>query len=716
MGYIHYAEAVMHRFRRWLEKLESILAMSEIVGWASGLFPRLKAHFRQPQNRVMWGILILATVLRCIYLDMIPFGVPEIRYLRQGLAIVEQRRLPLASQGSASAIAEPAMAAYLLAIPLAISRDPRVVALFVASLNVLAVFGLYALARRYYGVQVAIIAATLFAVNPWSVVFARQIGPFGLLPPFGVLLLYGLCTSLLKNNPWGWALTAASLGIMSSINLTSLVLAPVVIVILAIYYRRVRWLHLLLGICLAIIILLPYLYYENANRFADLRSLGRLFTSANKARAWDALRASAWLHSGGHLASLTGVSADQFQPDGSPLGWLDILAMLLYLFSLPAMGIQAFRAWGHWKESQDPAKFVVPVLWLCLPLALAMLVGKTDLDYTLALWPTGFLSMGLLAEWLLALPNTLRRLKRLWWSPYLQFGGWLALLLIVTWQAYTLVYLDSFLMRHDTSGGTYSVPLRFWRRTANLVRREVQAANADQVWILTLGSDPAQDEYPSALDYLLKPDLKTVFLRRNKEESLLLPAARPGVYLITHPSPQAEGALWRLRAEEKGVVIFPGRHEARVQVADARPPEQLLDAIQQRGFWALDSGLRLLGYDGPTDARAGQRITLSTYWTFQHIPPQERAFRHKLFCQLLDQDGTKVAQWQGLGLAEPYWEEGLLLVQWVDLLLPASLQKGEYDLVAGMYRVDESYRNRSIDEKGRDLGDTLYLGTIRIGE
>jgi hypothetical protein len=219
------------------------------------------------------------------------------------------------------------------------------------------------------------------------------------------------------------------------------------------------------------------------------------------------------------------------------------------------------------------------------------------------------------------------------------------------------------------------------------------------------------------LSYLLGPQVHPVFLGQGGTECMLLPAGRPGVYLLTRPSPPVEKMLHHLRAEEKGVVFFPeNKLEVRVWGLPKRDVEDMLNLVSHRGLWGWDSGLWLVGYDLPATIKPGEILTFVGSWTFQDVPSQEHLMRHALFNYLVGTDGAFAAIRADLGLPERYWAGGLLLLQWVDLKLPETMPAGDYTLFIGMDRLSDSYRHRLMDGQGHILGESLSLGPVRVSK
>ena len=690
---------------------------------SAGIWGRLRATFHAPATQTLLAIVLLAAILRLGYLDMIEFKLDEARHLGNGLAIIENTRLPLVGSHSSLGLYKPPLMSYLLALPLLIGRDPRLASAFIALLNILGVAGLYLLAKRYYSQRIATLAALLLAVNPWAIVYSRKVFTADVLLPFGVLLLYGLHLALIDRDPWGWVLSPVALAIMLNITFSPALLVLTVLALIILYPRRAAPSYLLLGLCLATLISTPYLYYLNLSRLAEVKplvrrlldSLGSSGGAGGSTPAALILRMATWFHSGRNLASLSGASAEQFMPSHSRWFVFDRVAQAFFVLALASLPSLAVRAWSHWKERQDPAKYVILMAWLWLPLIalLAAEPGWFEPHYLVILYPASFLCIGLLLDWLLGRFDG-GLFGRNCWAVPLRLLCWLIVLGMVGWQAYSVIYLYRFVGSHDTSGG-YGLPLRFWQRIAQVTRREVVAAKTDQVWIVVQGTDPSYQEQPAILSYLLEPEVKAVFMGRGGHEAMLLPAARPGVYLLARHSPVVENMVAQLGGAQKALVLSPNDDlAARIYVTPAYPVDDMLALIEHEGLWALNGGQRLLGYDWPPDARPGATARLATYWTFVDVPQAARQVQHSAFAHVIAPDGEKVAQRDGFGLPERYWEGGLLLKQWFDIHLPEDLAAGDYHLVMGMYRLNDFSHNHFVDQAGNDLGQRIELGPVPI--
>jgi hypothetical protein len=130
------------------------------------------------------------------------------------------------------------------------------------------------------------------------------------------------------------------------------------------------------------------------------------------------------------------------------------------------------------------------------------------------------------------------------------------------------------------------------------------------------------------------------------------------------------------------------------QVAQAPTFHSLAVAPSTRSFAApsmamrvdarLGDAIQLLGYDLAQPANGGEPLVLELVWQATAAPQQS----YTVFVHLLDQDGAIVAQSDALpggGHATDQWLAGEVVIDAHQLVLPAGLAPGAYQLVAGMY-------------------------------
>jgi 4-amino-4-deoxy-L-arabinose transferase-like glycosyltransferase len=575
---------------------------------------------------------------------------------------------------------------------------------------------LYGLAARHLNKQVARVAALLLAVSPWGVLGSRGLAETAFLMPTAVLLLQCLVWAIAEQRPWGWFGVAVALGLALGTTLQAIPLLIVCLLLMLLFHHRVSWVHLLLGVALVALIAAPYLSHQNAVRLGDLRAMLRGLVSgwAQPQAALITLRRLVARHAGLQLVALTAPSQSAYSV--GMLNAFSRLAGLGFLIACPTVLVLAVRRWGDWRQARNAAPEAITATWLWVMLLLSTgSQSASQFEATAALvLPVGLLSLAITFDALIAAVRKGATSRR-WWLQVAQLGFLALGLGLVLSQAYAVVNFYGFVSDHDTSLG-FGTPFRFWRRTANLIQRESKAEGLSQIWILARPAGPSLEPLVPALGYLLEPEVTAIALGADGSDSLLLPTGHVALYLLTDGSPRAEDMVRQLGGSERGRVLFPDeKARARVMFLEERTVEEILALVQRRGLWALDNGLRLLGYDWPPQASPGSVVEVATWWTFLNVSAEDREAEHVVFVQLITAEGLIVAEGQAFGLEEHDWEQGQLLKQWCALELPESLPPGDYYLTVGSYRPHDAYRNRYLDDLGHTLGQAIPLGPVRVG-
>jgi len=380
------------------------------------------------------------------------------------------------------------------------------------------------------------------------------------------LLLAVLLSAVLDRNGWAWAVSAPLIALALTNDPHTLALGLVWLAAILLYYDRVRWAQLTVGVAVAAVVLL------GTNLGQAL--LGALVSSTRDASGGyvehliGIVRQSVNLLTGRDLASLTAPS------EAGPLlahPWANGLRQLGGLacwVALPWSAWQAVRGWSRWQDRDKGPERSLLALWLWLPLLLSRrLDASTPAGVALSatgliILPATAVAVGLL---LARLPEQLRRAGLLSWRWVVRglvgLGGLgLALNLVAT---LALPWLAA----HQDMHLGYGAPYRPWRLTQELVARGLSRAQADQLWVVGSGWPVATAEQLFAPAAVL-PD----------ERAQLLPAARPALYLLWQDAKQeaVDSVLERLGSRELGSVSFPDASKALVWELRKRSPEELL--------------------------------------------------------------------------------------------------------------------------------------------
>lgn len=84
-------------------------------------------------------------------------------------------------------------------------------------------------------------------------------------------------------------------------------------------------------------------------------------------------------------------------------------------------------------------------------------------------------------------------------------------------------------------------------------------------------------------------------------------------------------------------------------------------------------------------------VIIQNCWRIQQRPA-ELSDQLKVFNHLIDGEGEKITQADGLGHVPSQWREGDIILNYYLMPIPAGIPDGEYHLLTGMYWLDSSRR------------------------
>ena len=148
------------------------------------------------------------------------------------------------------------------------------------------------------------------------------------------------------------------------------------------------------------------------------------------------------------------------------------------------------------------------------------------------------------------------------------------------------------------------------------------------------------------------------------------------------------------------------------------PPIATVTAEPARTTGAtFDGRFRLLGFDVPESAAAGEALPITLYW--EAVAPDGRDYT--VFIHLLNEAGELVAQSDGQpgggGYPTSIWAGGERVVDEHSLALSPDTPAGEYTLLVGLYDHQSGARLSAFGPDGsRYPNDAIGLATIEIGD
>lgn len=646
------------------------------------------------------AILLLAAGLRLTRLDLAEFKLDEATTSRSALAIAHEGRFPAIGVVSSRGPHNPPLMNYILALPFALSRDPRLAAGWVALLGVVAVGLAYWVGRTYFGWQVGALAALLFAASPWAVFHSRKIWAQNL--PLLTLLFVSAVLALVVRRK-SWALTGAlvAAACLLGLHLGGLVFFFILAVIVVLFRRHVRPLPLLIGLMLVALIFSPYLLHDARHGWPNLRAFAGL-TGQETVLDLQASRMAAWIASGYHLEDLAGTRYVEFVASVPDLRWLDRVETALLWAGL------AYLVWQVGREvanrgclSREGAARLVLLCWFAVPVALLLRRSEPVRPHDLSLlYPVQHLVIALL------LVDVAKWGGRRWGAragQVLTAGAVLVVLVLVGWHVYLQETLLTFVDTHDTPGG-YGAPVKYALAATHRAEQLLAETREAELIALLPGAEPRYDGQAAGFDVLL-PDHRPV----DGRQALVLPD-HPAVYLA---DPRAEPAVTMLAEVtteiEPALPLRAGSGASyrffRWQIATVTPAHPW-DGEPAR--WA--SGATLLGYDWSGEPQPGGTIHWTLYWQVEGQPPAGSDVHW--FNHLVDGEGARWGQADGVGYPASGWQVGDTVLTWFDIAISTDAPPPPYFIRSGMYTYPDVVNVQLIDVAGNPAGEFVELGPI----
>ncbi len=655
---------------------------------------------------LLLAILLLAAVLRLAQLDLAEFKSDEAGVMRRALALIQEGQLPLIGPGSSQGPSHPPLQIYLMALPFSVTQDPRWAVAVVAMIHTAAVLVVYLIGARFFNRRVGLIAAFLFAVNPWAIYYARKMWTQNW--PLATVLFI-LCLLLLVVERRSWALVGACLALAALVgtHLGGLAFILVLLLVLLAFPSRVERRWLLIGILLFGLFALPYLYYDATHDWQNLRGMfdlggGEIQVDLNAARF------ATWLSSGFHYQDLAGARYAQFLDGLLNLRWLDIVAMALFVLGLSYLIIRvishALRGREHW--DRIAGRDVVLLLWLLIPVALQTRHSQPVYPhYFILLYPAQFLVIAIFLsdglDWFISLLG--RRAGR-----GLVVGAVALVLAIGAWQVYLEQSFLRFVAQYDTPDG-YGPVIGPTLEAASLAAEA--AAGGAEILVVARGDDPIWDNLPSAFDVLLPRDLPHRLV--DGQQALVVPQW-PVVYVTT---PEAEGALAVLQGHAGTVpveqVAAPGGQSFWVLRRENQSRDDVLEGLTPlEAPRRLSNNVELLAYAVEGELRAGGTAQITLAWWLDGPPPEGTGYHQ--FAHLVDADGLKFGQHDLSSFPAASWRTGDLVLTRFQIAIDDAAPPGAYWIRMGMYSYPEVVNVPVVDGAGNPTADAVIVGPITL--
>lgn len=492
----------------------------------------------------------------------------------------------------------------------------------------------FALARRLFGMQAALLAAGLLAVLFWPVFYGR-LGLRAISLPL-VAGLSAVCWWLgwqsspgQKGGQRFWPLA----GLFAGLSLYTYLAARALplfygffVAYLALAHRpalKARWRGLALFTAVFTLTALPLFIYLQANPGAEFR-VAEVSQPLTDLRHGDPRPV---LANGLKLAGMFGFTGDPLWREGVP--GVPVFEPLLAILFYGGVVLAARR----WRDG----RYAFILLWLLISLIPSLVtinapshIRSLNALVVMTTFPAIFIHK--LSQLSTVFPRLSTKTRKL----ALTFAGFMFFSLYAVRTVHLLFTIWP-------TGG--EVP--FVWQTALAEAAAIVEASAETAVALA-GWSPETMDSPT-MTLLRQNDTVPISHFNPEEGTLLIP---PSLYLV-RPAGLPLHPDWEARLAQWGAAITPGDHIVEYRLPQAPALNPAVAANVQFG-----DGLRFLGYE-TTEA------SLLTYWQVTAVPPAAR----RLFVHFLDEEGNQLADTYAFDTADPqalwfpHWQPGDLLLQ-----------------------------------------------------
>jgi len=183
---------------------------------------------------------------------------------------------------SSLGVLNPPLLIYLLFPLTLISLDPKIISGMIGVINAVAIGLFFLILSKYFSKQIAFVSALLLAFSPWQIIFSRKIWAQNLLLPFLVLQLFSIFKIVNEKKQIYWLLLVSSGLFLIQIHLATLFFVAIITTPLLFKITKKSLPYIGLGLCLGILPLVPYIFYEMKHGCPDCTALGSVSEKAQQ--------------------------------------------------------------------------------------------------------------------------------------------------------------------------------------------------------------------------------------------------------------------------------------------------------------------------------------------------------------------------------------------------------------------------------------------------
>jgi hypothetical protein len=539
-------------------------------------------------------------------------------------------------------------------------------------------------------------AAALFAASPWAVFFSRKLWAQN-QPSLTLLFVAALTAWAARRRPWALTGALAAVAGLVGLHLGGLAFIFVLGVTVLIFHRRLRPLPLLVGLAAVLLLVGPYLLHDARHGWPNLRAFPDLARRESQVDL-QAFSMAGMTVGGWHFWDLAGAAHEDLLAGLPPLWALDLLETTAFWASLTWLAIWLIR-WGIRKRGPlegDAAARLVLLCWLVVPLLLQIRhAAPLGPHYFILLYPAPHVAIALAADDLWAWIK--QRRARL----VVGATGVLLLVALIAWQVWAFESLLTFVDTHDTQGG-YGPPIHYAQEAVRQAEALVDETEGAELLLLLPGADPRYDGWAAVFDVLAGPDRRLV----DGQEGLILPPS-PAVYLALPGTEPAAETLAEVGGQVEFASPLRGGSEQRYRILLRHPAPVPLPHCQS-ARWAC--GVELTGCAWSGEPRPGGTVRWTLHWRVTNRPPAGAGLHW--FNHLVDSDGTRWGQQDGVGVPASTWRVGDTMLAWFEIPISTDAPPPPYFVRSGLYTYPDLSGVPLVDGAGEPMGDFVELGPL----
>ncbi len=471
-------------------------------------------------------ILGIALILRFSSLKVIGFQADEAGNAELAYNVF-RGNFPLTGLATSTGIMHFPLLIYILSIPFLLSNNIIFGSLFICFVNIAAILIVYLIGKKYYNKFIGIMSSVLFAVSPWAVHYSIYVWSQDVMIPLLVFLYWALI-SFIKTGKGKSLMCAVFLSFyIFQLHFTAVTIFLVIIAVIIIKWRSISIKHLLLGILIGIIPMIPFFIYQEKTGFKDIKNLlliskkyivrteapGTFSPDGSLYRTKNPFNYTIGTVNDGYFQDILGFDKEKFYKKVvlekilSIIEQIILVLAIIYLFILFTFTIVMRKKPYSNLNGKNIFIKVFPLIWILIqPIFLVIFGFGVTASYFVIIYPACYFAISI---FLYDLASLLKFKKYVLIIIFFSFS------LITFSQIFFNVKFNGFLKKNGGTRGSYNV---LYSYKYNIVEYILSETNGKIPIIYDKPSDanPLNREYQYLINYIRNKKYKNLTVSENK--------------------------------------------------------------------------------------------------------------------------------------------------------------------------------------------------------